>query len=272
MKTEDSTMTATTINEEAFLERIARGEKIEATDTMPEEYRENLINLLMMQADSELSGAYGYVPWIEKAPNIHEKLLVAQIVKDEIRHAYVVNKCLAELGVDVDSRIEQQDFAYRLNSDDVNIGSERLAQDKRVNIFYYPIETWTDFIMFNFCMDRGAGHQLEDALESSYGPWVRAIQTIFKEEMMHVNHGDTWVEKLAKDPATRNETQEALNKWFCRTMNIFGRPGSRRNVIYQKWGLKKRDNDQVRAAFRKEIEEKVQRFGLEMPEWTPDYD
>lgn len=265
-------MTVTTISEEAFLKRIEAGEKIEAGDPMPDEYRTNLLNLLEMQADSELSGAYGYIPWIEKAPDIHEKLLVAQIVKDEIRHAYAINKCLSELGVDVDTRISEQDFAYRLNSDDTNIGSDRVRQDKRVNIFYYPIETWTDFIMFNFCMDRGAGHQLEDALHSSYGPWVRAINTIFKEEMMHVNHGDTWVERLAKDPATRDEAQEALNKWFNRTMNIFGRPGSKRNQIYQKWQLKTRDNDEVREAFRKEIEEKVHRFGLKMPEWIPDYD
>ncbi len=264
-------MTAT-ISEQDFLKRIEAGEKIESTDPMPEEYRVNLLNLLEMQADSELAGAYGYIPWIEKAPNVHEKLLVAQIVKDEIRHAYAINKCLEELGVDIDKRIEEQDFAYRLGQDDIDIGAERLKQDKRVNIFYYPIETWTDFIMFNFCMDRGAGHQLEDALESSYGPWARAINTIFKEEMMHVNHGDTWVERLANDPATRDEVQAALDKWFNRTMNIFGRPGSRRNVIYQKWQLKKRDNDEVREAFRKEIEEKVAKVGLRMPEWTPDYD
>lgn len=264
--------TSTTISEEEFLKRIQSGEKIEADDPMPEEYRQNLINLLEMQADSELSGAYGYIPWIEKAPNIHEKLLVAQIVKDEIRHAYAINKCLEELGVNVDKRIDEQDFALRIEEGDTSIGTERLATDKRVNIFYYPIETWTDFIMFNFCMDRGAGHQLEDAKLSSYGPWVRAINTIFKEEMMHVTHGDTWVERLAQNPDTREEVQAALEKWFGRTMNIFGRPGSRRNQVYQKWGLKIRDNEEVRQAFRKEIEEKVAKFGLKMPEWTPEYD
>jgi ring-1,2-phenylacetyl-CoA epoxidase subunit PaaA len=262
-----------TMNEQDFLKRIEAGEKIEANDPMPQEYRENLINLLEMQADSELSGAYGYIPWIEKAPNVHEKLLVAQIVKDEVRHAYAIYKCLEELGIDIDKRVKEQEFAYRLTDDTADIGTDRAAQDKRVNIFYYPIETWIDFIMFNFCMDRGAGHQLEDAKESSYGPWGRAIQTIFKEEMMHVNHGDTWVVKLANDPATREATQEALNKWYNRTMNIFGRPGSRRNQIYQKWGLKKRDNDEVRQAYKQEIEEKLAQIpSLTMPEWVPNYD
>lgn len=264
--------TTAVMNEEEFLKRIQAGEKIEANDPMPDEYRENLIHLMEMQADSELAGAYGYIPWIEKAPTVHEKLLVAQIVKDEIRHAYAIYKCLEELGIDTEKRVRELDLTYRVEEDNVNLGTQRVAQDKRVNIFYYPIETWTDFVLFNFCMDRGAGHQLEDAKASSYGPWMRAINTIFKEEMMHVNHGDVWVERLAKDPATRDDLQMRFHKWYNRTMNIFGRPGSKRNRIYQKWGLKKRDNQEVREAFSREIEEKVKEFGLQMPEWIPDYD
>ena len=38
---------------------------------------------MTMQADSELAGGYGYVPWITKAPGVEEKHVVAQIVKDE---------------------------------------------------------------------------------------------------------------------------------------------------------------------------------------------
>jgi ring-1,2-phenylacetyl-CoA epoxidase subunit PaaA len=37
-----------------------------------------------MQGDSEYSGALGYAPWVEKAPTLKEKVLVAQIVKDEM--------------------------------------------------------------------------------------------------------------------------------------------------------------------------------------------
>ena len=65
-----------------LLARIARGERIEARDEMSATYRDNLVHLMTMQADSELAGAYGYVPWIMKAPGVDEKLVVAQIVKD----------------------------------------------------------------------------------------------------------------------------------------------------------------------------------------------
>ncbi len=259
---------------EAFVEKLRQGYKVEADEPVPAEYREALVNLMLQQADSELSGAYGYVPWIEKAPDIHEKLLVAQIVKDEVNHAYRMFKLLKDLGVEVDERIAKLDdtLSMRITDENANLGTQRASDDKRVNIFYYPIETWTDFIMFNFCMDRGAGHQLEDALDCSYAPWVRTIQGIFKEEMMHVNHGDTWVRKLAADPVTKDEVQAALNKWYPRTMNIFGRPGSRKNKIYRQFGLKKRDNDEVRNAFKADIEKALEGTGLTLPEWTPDYD
>ncbi len=260
------------VTAEQFAAEIQQGRKIEAHDEMSEEYREALINLMEQQADSELSGAYGYVPWIEKAPGIHEKLLVAQIVKDEINHAYRMNKLLAELGIDVDKRIEAMELGMRLDDPNANIGTERKAQDKRVNIFYYTIDTWTDFIMFNFCMDRGAGHQLEDAKHCSYAPWARTIEGIFKEEMMHVNHGDTWVKRLAANPETRDEVQAALNKWYPRTMNIFGRPNSSKNKLYRKLGLKQRDNEEVRQAFKADIERALEGTGLTLPEWHPEYD
>ncbi len=130
---------------------------------MTADYRDNLVHLMTMQADSELAGGYGYVPWITRAPGVEEKHVVAQIVKDELRHAAVMYGLLADLGVDVQAHVQQHDETFTMRIDAAaDIGTARITADKRVNIFYYPIETWADFVFFNFCMDRGAGHQLED--------------------------------------------------------------------------------------------------------------
>ena len=61
-------MTDERIQHERLLARIARGERIESPDEMSPSYRESLVHLMTMQADSELAGGYGYVPWITKAP------------------------------------------------------------------------------------------------------------------------------------------------------------------------------------------------------------
>lgn len=259
-------MVTKTVTPEELQERLDRGEKIRHRSEMTDEYYENLVNLMLMQADSELAGAIGYVPWPAEAPGIEEKLVVANIARDEFRHAKAIYALLRDLGVDVDARVAQHDFNLRIR-DQQDLGSKRAADDKRVNIFYYPIDTWADFIMFNFMMDRGAGHQLEDGLDCSYEPWAQELRRIAKEETTHLRHGDLWVERLAKDPATRDEIQDAVNRWFPRTMNIFGRPGTARNALYRRLGLKKRDNDEVRQAFVNDIKPKLDAWGLTLPEW-----
>src|SRR2546425_2369656 len=218
---------------ETMMEKIRAGQRLESPDEMTAEYREMLVHLMTMQADSELAGGYGYVPWITKAPTVDEKHVVAQIVKDELRHAAVMYGLLADLGVDVDTHVRTNDEIFTMRIEGTaDIGTSRITSDKRVNIFYYPIETWADFVFFNFCMDRGAGHQLEDVRQCSYGPWTRAIEGIFKEEKFHIRHGEYWGTKPAGDPPTHGDAQATLNKGVVRTMNIFGRPGSPQNAPY----------------------------------------
>ena len=254
--------------EEALLERVASGDPIEHTEDMTEDYRQNLIHLMTMQADSELAGAFGYVPWIMKAPSTSEMLAVAQISKDEVRHARVMYTLLKELGVDVEARVQSFNFSLRVEDDD--IGTRRAGEDARVNIFYYPIKTWADFIMFNVLMDRGAGFQLQDVETSSYGPWRRAMQGIMKEETMHIAHGDAWLKRWGQDEAHHDDVQDALDRWYPRVMNIFGRPRSAKNALYRRYGLKRRDNDEVRQAFAAEVGDLCKVAGLRLPDWQAD--
>ncbi len=257
-------------DEATIMTRIAHGSRLESADEMTAAYRDDLVHLMTMQADSELAGGYGYVPWIAKAPTVEEKHVVAQIVKDELRHAAVMYGLLADLGVDVEAHVRRHDDALTMRIESTaDIGTKRITADKRVNIFYYPIDTWADFIFFNFCMDRGAGHQLEDVRQCSYGPWVRAIEGIFKEEKFHIRHGEHWVKRLAGEAATHDEAQATFNRWYVRTMNIFGRPGSAKNQRYRAFRLKLRDNDEVRQAFAAEVKELCDGFGLEVPAWKP---
>jgi ring-1,2-phenylacetyl-CoA epoxidase subunit PaaA len=248
-------------------QRVNRGGKVRTVDEMSPEYYEALLNLMLMQADSELAGGIGYMPWIAKAPGIEEKLVVASMVREEIGHAHIMYRLLREIGFNVDAHVAEHEWAMRVDAS--NIGTERMAADKRVNIFYYPIETWVDFIMFNFMMDRGAAHQLYDAEHCSYAPWNRAIKKIGAEEVGHLHHGDMWVQKMAEDPSTHEQVQAAVDRWFPRVMNIFGRPNTPKNKLYRELQLKVRDNDEVRQAFVADITPKLEAWRLRLPSWTP---
>ncbi|EPZ51136.1 phenylacetic acid catabolic protein [Bacteriovorax sp. BAL6_X] len=252
-----------------LFEDIQNGKKFDKGDELPPLYKKALRNLLWMQHDSEYSGALGYAPWIEKAPTMQEKVVVAQIVKDEMRHASVCYRLLKGLGEDVDSHIEKSELGFKMPEDEAQIGFQRLKDDFRVNIFYYGINFWEDFILFNFLMDRAAGHQLEDTLDSSYLPWKKGIEGIYKEEIMHLAHGDKWIKILAEGE-NKEFLQERLNIWWPRVMNVFGSTKGRSNDLYVKLGLKKRTNAVVRDVFVKEVEELCQQAGLVLPVYDED--
>lgn len=235
---------------EAMMQKIKSGEKLESPDEITEEYKEHLLTLMIAQADSELSGAYGYVPWIEGAPTVAEKLAMANIVKDEVRHGKAMYDLLERLGVDV----------YKLINED--------KMKHRMKVFYEPIKTWEDLVMFNFLMDRAAGHQLRDAVECSWGPWSRTMLQIEKEEWMHVKHGETWVRKLAADAATRADVQRALDFWFPKVNKVFGKGDTESNKTYQKFKLKQRDNHEVRESWYNEMLPLLESYGLVVPAIT----
>src|SRR5947207_14071216 len=104
--------------EQTMMDRITSGTRLESAGEMTPEYRENLVHLLTMQADSELAGGYGYVPWITKAPTVEEKHVVAQIVKDELRHATVMYGLLGDLGFDVETHVRKHDEIFTMRSEE----------------------------------------------------------------------------------------------------------------------------------------------------------
>lgn len=246
------------IRDEVMLKKIASGEKLESVDEISQDYREHLLTLMIAQADSELAGAYGYIPWIEGAPTVAEKLAMANIVKDECRHAKAMYDLLERLGIDTHKLIYEDKMKHRMK------------------VFYEPIKTWADLVMFNFLMDRAAGHQLRDAAECSWGPWSRTMIQIEKEELMHVRHGETWVRKLAfeKDDCKSNEKgqkvsiQRALDFWFPIVNRGFGKSGTDTNKIYQRYKLKQRDNQEVRKAWYNEVKPLLESYGLSVPAIT----
>src|SRR5207245_11757563 len=96
-----------------------------------------------------------------------------------------------------------------------------------------------------------------------------AVDGRCKEQKFNIRHGEYWVKKLAEDEKTHAEAQTTFEKWYIRTMNIFGRPGSPKNQIYRKLKLKLRDNDEVRQAFAAEVKDLCEESGLPVPAWKP---
>ena len=57
----------------AFKARIDAGEKVEATDWMPDSYRQAALKFIEMHANSEVMGALPEREWIPRAPSLRRK-------------------------------------------------------------------------------------------------------------------------------------------------------------------------------------------------------
>ncbi len=82
---------------EEFMNRIEAGEKIEADDWMPDDYRMSLIKLISMHGMSEIMGALPEKEWTPKAPTLRRKLGIMAKVQDEMGHGQLLLRVAEDL-------------------------------------------------------------------------------------------------------------------------------------------------------------------------------
>jgi hypothetical protein len=62
------------------------------------------------------------------------------------------------------------------------------------------------------------------------------------------------------------KAQRAVDFWYVRALDMFGRPGSKRSERYRYWGLKRRTNEQARQDYMNEVGPIRTQMGLKIPD------
>lgn len=226
-------------------------DRIEAKDfpKMPKEYQDLLVRVLTIQTDSELGGPDLYVErWIRVAPTAEDQMLLAKTAAEEIDHHRKFRNILAEIGVDV---------SYLLKS---------RREEKILETFRYPLETWAEMGMFGLLIDRVGGFHLHDFAESTYLPLARIIPDIVREEKMHIWHGLKIIRELCQTEEGKAQAQAALDKMYPRALDMFGLSSSRRSDQFKEWGIKQRTNQQCRLDYIAEVDPIIEELGLRIPD------
>jgi ring-1,2-phenylacetyl-CoA epoxidase subunit PaaA len=226
-------------------------EKIGLNDfaNMDSEYQELLRRLLAIQADCEIGGPHLYLPTIFRlAPSRLEQLAVARTAAEEFDHYRKFARLAGDIGLDV---------SYVLS----------WPNEKRyVEAFRGKIATWEEYAIFGFLIDRVGKYQLEEFMNCSYQPLATITPGILKEELGHVGHGfNKTIELLAERDESRIALQEALDRWYPKALDMFGRSKSKRSERYIYWGLKRRSNEQARIEFIAEVNPLIKNMGLRVP-------
>ena len=236
-----------------FEARIARGEKIEPSDWMPELYRVQLIRMIEQHAHSEIIGALPEGTWITRAPGFKRKLALMAKVQDEVGHAQLLYSAAETLGKPREAMI-----------DDLLSGKSKYS-----NIFNYPAYTWADSAFISWLVDAGAiVNQVANA-RGSYGPYSRALERICIEESFHLKFGHHCVIHLATGtPTQRKMMQEALNRWWAPMQHFFGPPDkvSAHTETLMKWKVKMLSNDDTRQQWLDMYVPKIWELGLTIPD------
>lgn len=220
----------------------------EALRDQPEEYRTALEKIVISHAVNELYGAQVYdEPAIALAPTPYAKWLTCRVAMEEYGHH----------------------VRFRELGEQMGIASERMTPDVKrpLSIFEYPLETWPEFCVIKMLGDLAEILQVEDLSQCSFHPLRNLARMTMPEERFHAQFGHDFCTDLCQSEAGRAEVQAAIERVFPTLPAFFGRPGSRNNEIYRKWGIKLRKNEEMVADYLRRAREIVEDdLGLELPE------
>jgi ring-1,2-phenylacetyl-CoA epoxidase subunit PaaA len=219
-------------------------------EKMAPEYLELLGRVLTIQADCEIGGPHLYVrDMLPSAPSKIDQLLVARTAAEEMDHFRKIARVAGDAGVDVSFVLSWPN------------------QKRYLEAFRGTITTWEDFAVFGFLIDRVGRYQLEEFFGCTYKPLERILPQIIKEEIGHVGYGESKTAELAaKGGESKEKVQRALDFWYVKALDMFGRSDSTRDQRYIYWGLKRRSNAVARQEFIAEVNPLIEKLGLRVPD------
>ncbi len=244
-----------------FLNRIAAGHKVGAGDTLPTSYRSELMRLMVVFADSELAGAAGFCPFINRGPGLRERIVAAKIVTEKYVHAEMALKLLEPFGVNPTLYVRSHPWDSRLDRN-VDLGTRRIGGDKRLNVFHYPLEGWEDAVAFNMLMGMATAIQLGEMENASYQPLADVIAQILPREREHGALGETGVRQAIERSSSKASAQAAVDYWLPRVAATFGRVDSEHASIYVQYGLRQRTSADMLADWKAQTTAAIKRLGL----------
>jgi ring-1,2-phenylacetyl-CoA epoxidase subunit PaaA len=236
-------------------EEIAAGRDVTARELgrTPLEYQELVIGLLRGHAVGEafVLDRDIFAHWVADAPKAEDRFMVLRTIKEELEHAIQGWKLLRDLRGLVDCA-------------DL---SPLPPGGSRYEGFRHPTTDWAEFAALSALTDRVGCFQQEEQLDCSYVPYAEAIRKVyFPLEKGHAARGRFWLRELCESDDGRRRAQAAVDVWWPRALDMFGRSGGARQHLYIAYRLKKRTNEERRRAYIEAVAPELAVYGLSVPD------
>jgi benzoyl-CoA 2,3-dioxygenase component B len=199
-------------------------------DTVPAEFRETMLKLLVTQGDTEPASVEQAALLGHGIPSLYDLRNLFQINCEEGRHLWaMVHLLLDHFGKDGEREIEGL-LARRSGSEE---------KPRILNAFNAPIEEWLSFLFWSTLADRDGKYQLLAVSESVFEPLARTAKYMLTEEAHHMFVGDDGLKRVVRRTAElmlEHDTddvaphgginlatiQRYLNYWAPQTIDLFG--------------------------------------------------
>jgi len=222
-------------------------------------YEKILVRLLAAHAMAEKLTAFGYERALSTCGDPSLRAVIEKNLLEESKHARLVYRALAELGVTEKS------------ADRMTIPLMKAPSFEAPRYFAEKASGEIDLIMAALALDStglmmiGVNYQ-----DSSYAPHSRAAELIMEDEADH----EILASELLGDAVKkfgRKEVESALRQWLPRAVNFFGPPGSGFTYDCIQYGLKARDNQELAEMYVTVLERRADQLGIKLPQLSPSY-
>ena len=239
--------------EQRFEGTIARDQRVEPRDWVPEAYRASMIRQIAQHAHSEIIGMQPEGNWITRAPSLRRKAILLAKVQDEAGHGLYLYSAAETLGADRD------DLTDRLIT----------GRQKYSSIFNYPTLSFADVGVIGWLVDGAAICNQVPLCRCSYGPYARAMIRICKEESFHQRQGyELLMTMMRGTDGQREMVQDAVNRWWWPSLMMFGPPDAESANTAQSmaWKIKRHTNDELRQRFVDMTVPQAEALGVSLPD------
>lgn len=219
--------------------------ELEDLSHMPDPYRSALQRIMAIQAFAERLGAEELGKWISKAPDFSSMRVIARIASDEANHAYWLYRELDAMGLAYNDAIAMANGTQSSAPTKASLEGPRAVGDED--------NEWADVTLNAMFLDRAGRFMVTNFSKSSYGPWARVCQRMLHDENLHQSFGLSQLRKLVKTCDDRVKLARRVTLWYARGLNFFGPPSRNRSDELRKFGLKRKDNEELRQEYVREV-------------------
>ena len=222
----------------------------EGDPDMPEEFRDLLVRMLTHHLENSTNPHYTrlladlWLKYMTLAPDERLKTTFAKLMAQEVEHGVITARILEGLGVGpVDMPIKQY-------------------------LFHLPIDTFCDLAYFNALGDR-VGCYIGETWEGvPYEPLLSVAERLHKDEVFHATLGMSNLKRIIATPAGLAEANEKIRIWWPAALDMFGRSTSTFTDAYVRWGLRTKNNEDLRNEYIADTRPMLESLGITVPDDT----